>query len=319
MDDMEEDELAVLRRKSRLKKKIRVDEEEKEDKQEQRGSSSSSSSSDDEESAESESESEDEEVENKLRESFREMPLQKLAKLKRDGLKGQPLHKALGLPSPAYINDWIKGTYNPNSEIRPQKKEEDPRKKKKTAKSMPVELSAKHEVSRLRQVVPTVGKKARDPRFDPTIARATDPNVIDGRYKFLDEYMEKEIEELSTALKMDKQLMQMTAKARKKKKHRVMDEAERREAITKLTKLKQEKQRRETDRSRRKLKHELKAKEFGKVSRGKNPHFVKRSVLREKELEQKFEKLRSQGNLDKFMEKKRKRLAAKDRKLLPDV
>lgn len=50
---------------------------------------------------------------------------------------------------------------------------------------------------------------------------------------------------------------------------------------------------------------------------GFKPYYLKRNEQRKLELVEKYEELKSSGRLDKFMEKRRKKNAAKDHRYLP--
>ena len=64
------------------------------------------------------------------------------------------------------------------------------------------------------------------------------------------------------------------------------------------------------------LKSETRKRAFENVKKGKNPYFEKRSELRKSELKSKFEKLKKEGNVDKYLAKRRKRNLQKDKKSL---
>ncbi len=55
------------------------------------------------------------------------------------------------------------------------------------------------------------------------------------------------------------------------------------------------------------------------VSKGKKPFFLKKRVLREAELKDRFDSLEKKGRVNKYMEKKRKRNAQRDRANMPAV
>ena len=52
------------------------------------------------------------------------------------------------------------------------------------------------------------------------------------------------------------------------------------------------------------------------VKRGKNPYFAKKSDLRTAELKGKFERLKKEGKVDKYLAKRRKKNLQKDKKSL---
>mmetsp|Transcript_9756 Transcript_9756/g.22542 ORF Transcript_9756/g.22542 Transcript_9756/m.22542 type:complete len:494 (+) Transcript_9756:311-1792(+) len=267
----------------------------------------------------------EENVAEQLRETLRDMPMAELAKLKQRGVNGVPLHKALNLPGPEYLSAWLEGTYDPDK--LPQRKpaaatavdeadEEAPKKGGKKRKGAPMEMSSKKQVSRFRHVVPTKNRKIRDPRFD-TMSGTLDEEVFDKRYAFLHEERDLEIDELRKAIRKDKDLRSKTAKQRQHQKVRIMDEDERRAAISRLTQLKQSKMLGERKRVQRDVQRTARKAEMEKVSKGKNPFYLKRSELKKLELAKRFETLEKAGKLEQYMEKRRKKNATKERKLLP--
>lgn len=75
--------------------------------------------------------------------------------------------------------------------------------------------------------------------------------------------------------------------------------------------------RRDADRRRRQVGASARAEERQAVRDGKQPFFLKKSVLRERELEAKFGELKKAGRVKKFIQNRRRRAAAKERKKLP--
>ena len=57
--------------------------------------------------------------------------------------------------------------------------------------------------------------------------------------------------------------------------------------------------------------------ERAKVATGKAPFYLKRSAKREMAMQLRFDELRKRGKLDTFMEKKRKKATAKERRWMP--
>ena len=55
------------------------------------------------------------------------------------------------------------------------------------------------------------------------------------------------------------------------------------------------------------------------VSKGKKPYFLKKRVLREAELKDRFNSLEKKGRVNKYMEKKRKRNALRDQAKMPSI
>lgn len=55
------------------------------------------------------------------------------------------------------------------------------------------------------------------------------------------------------------------------------------------------------------------------VSKGKKPFFLKKRVVKEAELKDRFESLEKRGRINKYMEKKRKRNARRDESNMPEL
>lgn len=118
-------------------------------------------------------------------------------------------------------------------------------------------------------------------------------------YKFLEGYQEKEVELLS----------QQMSKVKKD------DE---KEAIkAELIKSRQEMKERQRDQAVKKRLSELKKIERQKVAQGKKPFFLKESVKKDIALEERYDELKKEGKLQKFLVKKRKKNANKDHRWLP--
>lgn len=171
---------------------------------------------------------------------------------------------------------------------------------KRLNKNRPSEMSSKKAVGVFREVIQAPKKTAaRDPRFD-SLSGNLDPEGFRKRYDFLYEVQlptEKEnlkkllkkskdpntIEELKNQLSwIDKQI--------KSAPHRNAESEIRSE-------------------------HYKKEKEAAK--HGKRPYFLKKSEIRNLMLTKKYEELKGQGKVDKVIEKKRRKNAAKDHRLMP--
>jgi ribosomal RNA-processing protein 36 len=147
-------------------------------------------------------------------------------------------------------------------------------------------------------------REARDPRFEDPLssgaARAEELAKFKSRYSFLyDEQLPAERKELAVAVKKTKSL------ARK-----VELQAE---LAAVNAQLRAEGERRKRDTSAR----QVKAREREAVKAGKAPFYLKKSERKRQELISKFEALKAAGQLDRYMEKRRKKNAAKDHRYLP--
>lgn len=170
--------------------------------------------------------------------------------------------------------------------------------KRKRGKNAPEEVSAKARVPRVRTVVAVPAIKRRDPRFD---GGPVNDDMFRKAYAFLSEYKDSEI----AALKED------TKKTK--------DPEERKRMQTLLTKLQQQ---RATERSAdavRKVLHDRKKAEGEAQESGKRPYYLKAREVKELARVEQFKALEAKGDaaVDKALAKRRKKLASKERRMLP--
>lgn len=138
------------------------------------------------------------------------------------------------------------------------------------------------------------GRRRFDPRFDPACSTG-DAATATRSYAFLRDMRAAEEAELDRAARRGDD-----AAARRLKSMRSVDEAAAERA-------------REED-----VRRTLRREERDRVaSGGKRAWYVKEKVVKEKVIERKFEELKSSGRLQKYVERRRKREAGKDKRLLP--
>ncbi|CAN0204493.1 unnamed protein product, partial [Hapterophycus canaliculatus] len=139
-----------------------------------------------------------------------------------------------------------------------------------------------------------------DPRFEGGGGTSKlNYDIFRKAYSFLGTYQDGEIEELEKSLKKEKD----------------RERSGRMQAL--LTRLQQERaERSQGDRARTAVR-DAKKKEREAVAGGKKPFFLKGSEKKRLSLEKRYEGLKEEGKLSKFMEKKRKKNAAKDHRWLP--
>jgi len=175
----------------------------------------------------------------------------------------------------------------------------------RSSKHAPAIQSSRHAVSRRRDIFePSASRKSRDPRFDPAItARNTDASALEKankNYSFLVDYQASEILDLKAQIKKSKdpdvvaalkrQVMSLDSKIR-------ASEAQQRErAIVR--------------------RHKQKEKEAIKAGRKSKPYFLKRSDIKKEALAEKFENMGKKAR-DKAMERRRKRVKAKESRGMP--
>jgi len=180
--------------------------------------------------------------------------------------------------------------------------------KKRSSKHVPAEMSSKRPPKKYRDILETSGMntkasyKPHDPRFSDLNGRFSSSHFLNN-YKFLDDQQEQELRVLGNVLKKGKVKSTSKAEALKEQYTQGKQEmTERRRVMRALEKGK-----------------EIRAAEREKVKAGKRPFFLKKSTMKDVMLEDKFEQLKKEGKLRKFMEKKRKSNASKDRRWIPDV
>ncbi|WIA41240.1 hypothetical protein OEZ86_004852 [Tetradesmus obliquus] len=168
-------------------------------------------------------------------------------------------------------------------------------------KNRPQEVSSKRPVSRFREVIQVPKQPSKDPRFDQTIGGKSFSNeAYSRRYAFLyDEVLPQERAALKQQLKKEK------------------SEGKRRELQAQMTRLQQQLNDESVRRKSKQLEQEWKSTEKAAVAAGKSPFFLSKAAKKKRELLAKYEELKAGGRLDKFMEKRRKKNAAKDHRYLP--
>ena len=181
------------------------------------------------------------------------------------------------------------------------------KKNKRLNKNRPTEMSSKRQVSRFRQVVEdsdgmNYAGKTRDPRFD-SMSGTLNIGHWNTAYSFLKQHKEDEINELKKKIKKCKK-----------------NDVYLKEKLTKqMSKLKNELVTKEKFDKRKELEKKIRKRERDQIASGKKPYFMKKSMLREEELKEKYKELEEQGQLNKYMSKRRKKNSSKDRKALPWV
>ncbi|XVF13199.1 hypothetical protein REPUB_Repub08aG0187600 [Reevesia pubescens] len=172
-------------------------------------------------------------------------------------------------------------------------------KHRRANKNMPMELSSKKPVRSFRQVIQAPKRVARDPRFE-SLCGKLDVEGFRNRYNFLFENnLPAEREEVQKRLK-------------KAKDPKVISEL--RNNISWIdTQLKFESAK-HTD-AEILAKHKKKEREAAK--QGKRPFYLKKSEIRKQRLVEKYKKLKASGKLESFIEKRRKKNAAKDHRFMP--
>eukprot|EP01135_Chromosphaera_perkinsii_P009564 Nk52_evm14s1810 gene=Nk52_evmTU14s1810 len=157
----------------------------------------------------------------------------------------------------------------------------------------PMEVSSKIKVKGVRQVVPIIKKKRRDPRFDD-LSGSFNQDLFEKSYAFMEDMKKKENEELKKAIREEKD------EERRNKLKAALDSKKNLERLKEKLKEKQ------------KMKSQLRKLEMEKVAKGKRPYFLKKNDEKKLEHIKRFNELESKGKLDDFLTKRRKKNAQKD-------
>ena len=169
----------------------------------------------------------------------------------------------------------------------------------RTSKHAPTELSSKHAVSRKREVVAMQKVNHRDPRFEPT-SGSVDEQRTKKNYSFLEAYRDSEMSELKSAIskindgqgKEELRRLFLAMESRKKAK----DVKEQQQEVLR--------------------KHRKQEKE--KIGRGKRPFFLKKAEQKKLALVERFEGMKSR-QVDKVIERRRRKKAAREGKVMPNA
>lgn len=168
----------------------------------------------------------------------------------------------------------------------------------RSSKHAPAELSSKKAVSRRREVVQVNKLDHRDPRFEP-FSGPIDGEKLKKNYSFLDVYRDSEIAELRAAILNSKDansLEKLKQALRSMESRKKTDAAKIQEqAVLRV--------------------HKAKEKEL--VKHGKKPFYLKRGERRKLALVEQFEGLREK-QVDKIIERRRKKKTARERKGMPE-
>lgn len=175
---------------------------------------------------------------------------------------------------------------------------------RRSKKNHPREISSKKPVPVGRERCLGIGneeykersvKKAFDPRFEEQCGELREEHV-ERNYAFVEGLRQERRKQLQDTLRKGK---------------------DNGEAAKELRNLEEEDNRRKVIVRRKKILQEVRQKEKDAVKRGKKPFFLKNKDFRKLEMEAKYKELKQSGGVKKYIEKRRRRLASKDRKLLP--
>ncbi|XP_054635702.1 ribosomal RNA processing protein 36 homolog [Dunckerocampus dactyliophorus] len=171
-------------------------------------------------------------------------------------------------------------------------------KHKRLNKNRPMEMSSKKAAPFLRQVVAVKKATLRDPRFDD-LSGEYKADIFERTYDFIHDIRRREAQVIQKELKKTKN------NDKKEKLHFLLKKM----ANQEQARLSREKQR------EREL--QFKKEQREQANKGARPFFLKKCDQKKVRLAERYHQLKKSGKLEKFLSKKRKRNALKDRRKLP--
>ncbi|GMK55342.1 hypothetical protein CspeluHIS016_0203980 [Cutaneotrichosporon spelunceum] len=206
--------------------------------------------------------------------------------------------------------------------------EEEPRRKKRfesesesdedlsrSNKHAPAVMSSKKQVSRRRGVIDVPRAERRDPRFSALSAEKTNADVHVKRYAFVPELLEAEIRSLQAQVVAAKKAEKACKLVEKPRFTEAREEVER-----ELAQVRTRLDRARTEQREREVLAKVRGEENARRKEGKGAWYLKKSEKRDLLLEARFEALEKEGGaraVKKVVEKKRKKVAGKEKKSRP--
>ncbi|XP_002166926.2 ribosomal RNA processing protein 36 homolog isoform X1 [Hydra vulgaris] len=250
-------------------------------KKEEGNQESSSESSNESEDNQSSSDSEDESE--MLRKEMADIPLGEIQKLREKcGLKR--------------YNEVVFGTQSKGSENYKKQQISNINLTVAKQKSAPEEKSSKIRNFAKRRLTNQPKRLFRDPRFDDLSGKYNE-TMFEKSYSFIEDMRKKEF------VTVKKQLKKTKNKDRKADLQKLFNDLERKNKESEKVKIQKVKEK------------EIKKKQ---IESGKKVFYLKKSERKKIQLAEKFRELKSSNKLEKYMSKKLKRNAAKEKKKLPN-
>ncbi|RZB40181.1 DUF947 domain containing protein [Asbolus verrucosus] len=168
---------------------------------------------------------------------------------------------------------------------------------KRANKNRPREISSKKQIRLENNVIQIKKHRSRDPRFDPLCGQF-DRKVFKNNYKFVNDLRKKEKTQL------EKELKETTDSDKKKKIKYVVQRLD--------NQIREQEKQDKIDQQDYEEKEEIK----NKLKQGEKVQFKKKSVKRLENLIGKYEELKKTNKLQKHIEKRSKKLSARERRRL---
>lgn len=169
---------------------------------------------------------------------------------------------------------------------------------KRDNKNRPREMSAKHQVPVYREVFQAKKKVHQDPRFSSSAGEFNE-RVFRQTYSFVQDIKAKERKELEAML------------------HEERDPQQRKVLKGLLQKMKNQEVSEQLKAKKAELEKQYHKYLIDHQKEGEKPMFLNKTEKRKIQLAEKFKELKKAGKLEKYLEKKRKKNAGKERKHLP--
>ena len=167
----------------------------------------------------------------------------------------------------------------------------------RSSKHAPAEQTSKKPVTRKRSIVAAPKREIRDPRFE-ALSGVLDERKVSQNYAFLSKYRQDEAEELKRAIKTTKD-----AEAKDTLKRELLSMESKRKA-------------REAKEAREEVLRKHRKEEKEAVRQGKKPFYLKKTEQKKRVLLERYQGLKGK-KLDKVIERKRKKIASKEKKNMP--
>ncbi|CAK9781603.1 DUF947-domain-containing protein [Cutaneotrichosporon oleaginosum] len=182
-------------------------------------------------------------------------------------------------------------------------------------KHAPVAMSSKKQVSRRRAVIDVPRSERRDPRFSALSAEKANPDVHAKRYAFVPELLEAEMKDLQAQLAAAKKAEKACKLVEKPRFTAAREDVER-----ELARVRTRLDRARTEQREREVLARVRGEENARRKDGKGAWYLKKSEKRDLLLQARFEALEKEGGkraVKKVVEKKRKKVAGKEKKSRP--
>ncbi|KAI9797520.1 MAG: rRNA biogenesis protein rrp36 [Piccolia ochrophora] len=169
----------------------------------------------------------------------------------------------------------------------------------RSSKHAPMEMSSKRAVPRRREVLSLPKREIRDPRFD-SLSGPVDQERLRKDYSFLDDYRENEMKHLRSAIKSSK------------------DESAKEDLSKELLSRSSKKKAQEIKDKQQEVIRRHRASERELVQKGKKPYYLKKGEQKKLALVERYSGLKGK-QVDRAIERRRKKVTARDRKNMPSV